>query len=422
MGRDSVTGARLRAPGVYIEHHFETADRGFETGVPLFVGFASLTALPATDNEPSGNPDSYSTIAPSNLNLFRIESVQELTDVVVDSVDGGFLVSAVRGFFDNGGQHCFVAAIERPSNHPEIELQRLFESGGALELLEGVDLVCVPDLLVGEIAAFPARVLEIQRDVLAYCERMGDRFAILDGRRELLETLINQDSKYGAWRVELPLSVNGAGAVYAPWIGIRSDGEGARVRMVPPCGHVAGIYARCDERFGPHKPPANEIVEGAVDLASELTDAMNAEVYDLGVNALRSLPGRGIRVWGARTLSSQPGWRYVNVRRVFLTFTRWLEISMADLVLEPHTESLWIQIRLRIRSYCAGLMQRGALVGRDPNEAYIVKCDAETNPPDVRDQGLLVSEIGLATVVPAEFIYVRVTQSTNGTVATPILR
>jgi phage tail sheath protein FI len=154
----------------------------------------------------------------------------------------------------------------------------------------------------------------------------------------------------------------------------------------------------------------------------EISDATQSGLNDLGVNCLRSLPGRGIRVWGARTLSSRPGWRYVNVRRLFLTLIRWLEITMADLVLEPNTESLWAKIRQRVRSYCTELMKRGALAGHDPSEAYFVKCDAETNPPELRDQGVLVSEIGLATVVPAEFLYVRVTQSANGTVATPILR
>lgn len=412
--------ARLRAPGVYIEHGVEPLGLGFETGVPLFVGFASEVAFRSKDRASTQIMDTGEGEDASHLALFRIESIRELSDNVAE-VHCGYLLPAVRGFFQNGGKRCVVAVIDVLHRPLDLEVRHLFEVGGALELVEDVDLVCVPDALIDSIAASPGQVLAIQHEVLAYCERMGDRFAILDAPRSLLESSGIVHLEAGSSGLGLPLSPNGVGAIYAPWIGLSGGGTDGSVRMVPPCGHVAGVYARTDRLVGPHQSPANAVIEGAVDLAIDVSDTAQSRANDLGVNCLRSLPGRGIRVWGARTLSSRPGWRYVNVRRIFLTLTRWLEVTMTDLVMEPNNESTWAKIRYRINAYCGELMKRGALAGSDANEAYVVKCDAETNPPEVRERGMLVTEIGLAAVVPAEFIFVRVTQSANGTAATPML-
>jgi hypothetical protein len=207
------------------------------------------------------------------------------------------------------------------------------------------------------------------------------------------------------------------GALYFPWIRVAPLPD-SDCCVVPPCGHIAGIYARTDAQIGVHKAPANAVVEGALDVQTQLTDADQSQLNEAGVNCIRSFPGRGIRVWGARTLSGLPNWRYVNVRRLFLTLVRWIEHNTYDLVFEPNGPPLWDRVRDRLGAYCYDLFQRGALKGLRPAEAFFVKCDAETNPFEVRAAGQLICDIGLAPVMPAEFIIVRITQSTAGTTVT----
>jgi uncharacterized protein len=187
---------------------------------------------------------------------------------------------------------------------------------------------------------------------------------------------------------------------------------------VPPCGHIAGIYARTDARIGFHKAPANEVVEGVLDLQPNITSELQSQLNDVGVNCIRSFGRRGIRVMGARTLSGHRDWRYVNVRRIFLTLVRWIEHNMNDLVFEPNGPPLWDRVRDRLGGYCYELFARGALKGRDPAEAFFVKCDAEVNPLEVREAGQLICEVGLAPLTPAEFIVVRISQSVAGSAVT----
>jgi uncharacterized protein len=203
-------------------------------------------------------------------------------------------------------------------------------------------------------------------------------------------------------------------ALYFPWLdtGLR-DQEGT-IQYVPPCGHVAGVYARSDMRAGVHKAPANEVLEGVLDLEINLSNAQQGALNPQGVNALRAFPGRGIRVWGARTLSPNSAWIYVNVRRLFLTAGRWIERNLASTVFEPNDPNLWARILRELNAYFNGLFQQGALKGATPAAAFYVKCDAEINPPAVRDAGQVITEIGLAPVVPGEFVVVRIIHSASG--------
>jgi Bacteriophage tail sheath protein len=185
-------------------------------------------------------------------------------------------------------------------------------------------------------------------------------------------------------------------------------------RYVPPCGHVAGAYSRSDRAVGVHKAPANEVVDGVLDLRANLGDQEVGALNVLGVNCLRSFPGRGIRIWGAHTLTSDPTWRHVNVRRVFLTLGRWLERFMASLVHEPNDVRLWVRIMRDLSVYLDGMYQRGALKGRSPDEAFFVKCDSETNTPEVIDAGMVVTQVGVAPVAPAEFVVVRIIHGSSG--------
>jgi phage tail sheath protein FI len=197
-----------------------------------------------------------------------------------------------------------------------------------------------------------------------------------------------------------------SGALYYLWVKGRTSNK-----AVPPCGHVAGIFARSDARVGVFKAPANEEVLGAVDLETEVTSAMQETLNPHGINCLRAFPGRGIRVWGARTLSEDPQWRYINVRRLFITVRRWIDVSMGWAVFEPNTPQLWTRIERELGGYLRGLWRLGALPGRTPEQAFYVKCDAETNPPDGSAEQV-VTEIGLAPIAPAEFVVVRIVHRT----------
>jgi phage tail sheath protein FI len=237
--------------------------------------------------------------------------------------------------------------------------------------------------------------------VLRHCDDTGGRFAILDSRPgATVDEVLAQ-------RAGL-VSVNGA--LYYPWVRTTAG-------PAPPCGHVAGVYARTDARVGVHKAPANEALEGVVDVEMPLTDAQQAVLNPAGVDCLRARPGRGIRVWGARTIATDPSWRYINARRLVLRVARWLERNGATAAFEVSEPRLWSQMTRDVNAYLMDLFRRGALAGRTPEEAFYVKCDAGTNPPDVRDAGLLVTEVGIAPTVPGEFLVVRITHGPAGVVA-----
>jgi phage tail sheath protein FI len=261
--------------------------------------------------------------------------------------------------------------------------------------LDRVDLICAPDLMLEH-----AQATELQQKILKHCKDTGDRFAILDSRPEAdLDKVLEQ-------RREL----KGAnGALYYPWIQMKGVG------FVPPCGHIAGIYARTDASSGVYEAPANEILEGVIDLENRLGNAEQERLNPVGVNCLRVFPGRGIRVWGARTLSPEPAWTYINVRRLFLTAGRWIERNMSQVVFEPNDSRLWARIGREVTTYFNGLFQKGALKGNTAQEAFYVKCDAETNPPELRESGEVVTEIGLAPARPSEFVVVRIIHGASGT-------
>ena len=163
-----------------------------------------------------------------------------------------------------------------------------------------------------------------------------------------------------------------------------------------------------------HKAPANEVLQGVVGLERLLSNDDQAFLNPKRVNCLRSFPGRGIRVWGARTLSGDDAWTYVNVRRLFLTAVRWVDWNMGAVVFEPNDARLWARIERDLNSYFLEVYRRGALKGRSPQEAFYVKCNAQTNPPEVRELGQVVTEVGLAPAVPYEFVVVRLIHGASG--------
>jgi phage tail sheath protein FI len=223
----------------------------------------------------------------------------------------------------------------------------------------------------------------------------------------LLDSVAGQGAQDLIDRQLLALGLSGTGpvnaALYHPWIRTSASGT----QFVPPCGHVAGIIARTDAEVGVFKAPANADIQGAVDLDIDLDSDALALLNDAGVNCLRAFPGRGIRVWGARTLSTDPNWRYLNVRRLVLTVLRWIDLNMTWAAFEPNVPALWVRIQRELGTYLTQLWRAGALQG-SVNEAFFVHCDAELNPAAGREAGQVVTEIGLAPTVPAEFIVISV--------------
>jgi hypothetical protein len=184
--------------------------------------------------------------------------------------------------------------------------------------------------------------------------------------------------------------------------------------MVPPSGHVAGIWARNDDSRGVHKAPANEVIRGAIELEFGLTRGEHDQLNPIGINCVRAFPGQGIRVWGARTLSSDPEWRYLNVRRLFNFVEKSILNGTNWVVFEPNDQFLWAAVRRTISAFLRRVWRSGALFGQTPEQAFYVKVDEENNPEENRDAGILTVDVGIAPVKPAEFVVFRLSQFSEG--------
>jgi phage tail sheath protein FI len=268
-----------------------------------------------------------------------------------------------------------------------------------LEAIDEVTILACPDVMAGYKAGVFSldNVKQIQTDMINHCESMKDRFAILD-------------SPYGtgvddmiSWRKDKMGFDSKYAALYYPWV--RSNGE-----LIPPSGFVAGVYARVDGLRGVHKAPANEVVMGAIGLERNVSRNEQDLLNPIGVNCIRAFPGQGIRIWGARTLSSDARWRYINVRRLFSSIEESILQGTNWIVFEPNDQILWRQIKRDINAFLTVVWRSGALFGKTPEEAFYVKCDEETNPKELRDLGYCIIEVGLAPVKPAEFVVFKISQ------------
>jgi phage tail sheath protein FI len=395
-----------KTPGVYREEIFLKPEAQLPTGVPGFVGFA--------DAGSQGGPEFNTPVA-----LHRKEDFA----ATFSSRPESFLGETVTGFFDNGGTRCYVVRAD-PDGDRIAALQNAL---GALAPLNDLDLVAAPDamtLLLSNGKLDVPAIVQVQQQTLGHCAELGNRLAILDALpQRTTDGILDQRHKLTVGQAE---PVNGA--LYYPWI--KTVGERGE-RLAPPCGHVAGIFARTDARVGVFKAPANEEIFGVFDLGVrvpkpddpdqeidgeiEIDNSIQDQLNPEGVNCLRAFRGRGIRVWGARTLSSDPNWRYVNVRRLFLTLNRGIDMNMAFATFEPNEPRLWARIQRELTTYLTKLARDGALKGATPDQAFFVKCNAETNPPELREVGQVVTEIGLAPLSPAEFIVVRIIHRASAT-------
>lgn len=295
------------------------------------------------------------------------------------------------------------------------------EAGTGLAGLSRVDevtMVAAPDLVTlhrsGAMSAADVEV--VQTAIVDVCDALGDRMAILDPPFATAGGGSMTPQQAAEWVGGLPGSK--FLTVYYPWVLVH-DPVTRQVVSVPPSGHVAGVWARNDAQFGVGHAPVGRL-RGTVGLERVLNDAEQGVLNPLGLNCLRELAGMGTCVWGARTRATVDAeWRYVNVRRLF----NYIEESVVEgtrfAIFEPNDQDLWKRLHRSVSSFLRGFWQDGGLAGATAEQAFYVRCDAETNPPDRVDQGIVTVEIGAAPVKPAEFVVLRFSQLTDSARAVP---
>jgi phage tail sheath protein FI len=295
------------------------------------------------------------------------------------------------------------------------ELNTTYEGSDNPEPAERTGLYTLKNIDEISIAAIPGITTQhLQNKLIIHCESMKDRFAVLDSEEKADFDAIQRqgnlyDSKYAA--------------LYYPWIRVFDPLSKKRIN-VSPSGYMCGIYARSDTERGVHKAPANEVVRGALGLEEFdgvkriITKGQQDILNPKGINCIRAFPGRGIRVWGARTISSDTLWKYINIRRLFLFLEESIDEGTQWVVFEPNDEKLWARVKQTITQFLTRVWKDGALMGSTPEEAFFVKCDRTTMTQDDIDNGRLIVLIGVAPVKPAEFVIFRIAQWAGGSAAT----
>jgi len=395
------------APGVYVEEmpSENHVISGMGTSTAAFVGQTPL--IDARVNEP---------VPVDNWSQF-------LKYFYKEGNTGTPLSHAVFGFFQNGGQRCYVVNLGGSQS-----LTGGGKKRAGLDVLETVEEV--------KIVAAPGFTGAVHFDpLLTHCENMRNRVAILDSP----EVVNNIDSLTRVATASVTpakpdkpatpdaaakppdadagykprLSQGGYGAFYYPWITVRDPLAEGQLVNVPPSGHLAGIYARSDMERGVHKAPANEVIRGAVNVAQRLSRADQEVLNPNGVNCI-VLAREGVLCWGARTIGPAD-WMYLNVRRLFNMIEESIGLGTRWMVFEPNDLMLWQKMKRDVRQFLTVLWREGALMGKTPEEAFFIQCDAETNPPEIIERGMVVMRIGIAPVKPAEFVVFRIGQSAGGT-------
>ncbi|NJL79232.1 MAG: phage tail sheath family protein [Richelia sp. RM2_1_2] len=383
------------SPGVYVEEIASGSAPivGVGTSIAAFIGTIKVAnevsegeiLTPATDSE---NTTTFSKISTSKGEIKLITNFTEFKklfgDFSSDAPEGqNTLAHGVYGFFRNGGTRCYVTWISGES-----------EVNDVLDKFEAIDEITI--------VAAPGS-LDLRDDIKDHCEKMGDRIAVLDSEEDI-DLSNTEDIK------KLKPFNSAYAALYFPWIKVFDPATNRNID-IPPSGHIAGVYARVDGQRGVHKAPANETILGALDLKYNLSQSKQDGLNPDGINCIRLLNGN-IRVWGARTLGGDANteFKYVNIRRHFNYLRDSINKGTQWVVFEPNTPELWAKIRRNISAFLMMEWRQGALFGTTPQEAFYVKCDAETNPPEVRDLGQVVTEIGVAVVKPAEFVIFRISQ------------
>ena len=279
-----------------------------------------------------------------------------------------------------------------------------------LTIADDVTMVMVPDLINAarkEDGDIDLGVWKsVQLALINHCEGQANRMAVLDAPPGMSPQRIKE------WRSDTAMYDSAFAALYYPWIEVANPAatNGDTEILVPPSGHMAGIWSRTDSSRGVWKAPANEVVRGALSVETNITKAEQGLLNPIGINCIRPFGTQGIRVWGARTLASNTDWTYINVRRLFNMIETTIMNGTQYAVFEPNDQALWEGLKRTVGAFLRGLWRDGALFGATAEQAFYVKCDEETNPPDSIDQGRVVVEVGIAPVKPAEFVIFRIAQ------------
>ena len=370
------------APGVFVEEVPAAAPIvGVGTSTPAFIGVWTETAPTAAGI----------IVTIINVTTFRAA----FGDFTAPTAPAGLntLGHAVRGFFENGGTICYCVKIAAEADIPATLTK--------FEAYDDIAMVAAPGITTAA----------QMTNIATHCSVMGDRMAILDAP---LAKVAPADLA-----LILPGGANAAypasdfAAVYTPWLVVFDEGTTDKTKTVPPSGHICGIYSRVDATRGVHKAPANEQVLGVIRPSLPIGKTQQATINLVGGNCIRVLNG-ALKVWGARTLAGDTSLhKYIPVRRLLSFLYKSIDRGTQWAVFEPNGPDLWARIIRNVGSFLTNVWGQGALAGAVPQEAFYIKVDAENNPPDQRANGLLIVEVGVATVFPAEFVVFRIQQYTG---------
>jgi len=394
------------APGVYIQ----------ELPGPRIITPVGTSTAAFLGQAPDAGAHLNELVPVTNWSEFRTQFAS------ADNAASTMLSHAVYGFFQNRGSRCFILNMKQGDSiagnvNPRTGLKLLEEN-------EEISIVAAPGY------SDPAS----HEALIAHCEKMGSRVCILDPPMDVKNTELLKTVETAPIPKPPATSATPAATADKPPAGLRPRDSGfatfyypyvyvadalspkGDLVLVPPSGHMAGIWARTDGTRGVHKAPANEPVAGALNLAYRVTSEEQGELNSRGVNCIRFFPEEGILVWGARTLAAAGNeWQYLSVRRLFIMIEQSILRATKWIVFEPNNRTLWQTIRTEVSGFLRNVYRDGALMGASPEEAFFVKCDEETNPQESIDLGQVVTVVGIAPVKPAEFIMFKITQKAEGT-------
>ena len=286
---------------------------------------------------------------------------------------------SVRGFFDNGGQRCFISQIAAADP---------LESGLAALDQEAVSIVCCPD---------DATIQDSAATLAAHCAKRKDRMCVLQSPRPGVPVATHQPPVHSSYA-----------AYYYPWITVASL-DGTSTATIPPCGHVAGVYAQTDTNRGVWAAPTDTPLVGVTALSDDLTAADSDQLNSRGINTIRRFPALGIRVWGARTTTNHDSdYKYVPVRRLLIFLEQSIAQGTSWAVFEPNGPALWAVVRWSVEQFFESVWKQGGLQGSTAQEAFFVRCDPTTMTQDDFDNGRLICIIGVAPLHPAQFVIFRI--------------
>lgn len=412
---------RASGPGawgkrVWVRIDDSTTKRPDAAGNPQPVGFRLRMAF---WSNPGPNFQPFDPVA-EPLRIPRPALSEEFDDLVTDAgspdfyekrlQDSSALANLVRlpaapadARPANGSQALAQAGADDPNPLDVADYKGELVPGEPRSELQGLAALELDSYREVSLVYAPGADIPVAKAIITHCEKMRFRFAAVDSRKGVINAAsldprtTVQDTQYAAF--------------YYPWIAVSDPQTGAR-KVVPPGGHTLGVYARTDIERGVFKAPANETLRGVLELEYDINDETQGVLNPRGVNAIRQFPGRGIRIWGARTMSSNALWKYVSVRRLFIFLERSIYEGTQWVVFEPNNTQLWDRVTDTLRLFLRTQWRQGALFGRTEAQAFFVTCDERTMTQDDILNGRLICEVGIAPVRPAEFVIFRIFQST----------